>query len=807
MMLKAVQHEMKHGKVARRELGVSKHVPYLRHVRDDVIKTREGYFITVIKLNGFAFETADLSDINARMMGRNDIIRQLGSSRFSVTNTVIRRQVRPELEGDFVNPFCHELDWRYSAKLNEQRMYVNDCYFTILRRDLRGQVGVFDAVAKRLRTSKGLDGISVVDQEALNELLDVTSNIEQLLGAYGARRLGVVGVEKGLYRSEMCEFLVQILNGGMEQKMLLPRMSLAEALPTKRLFFGVKAIEIRGATPEDTRYGTMISTREYPPFSGPGILDGLLAVPYEFILTQSFSVVDKPETLMRINRISRQIDISDEAGSIVARQLELAQDEILSSEAVYGEHHLTVMPLVKNIADLNVAVMAVMGVLNNTSAIAIREDLNQEGAFWAQLPGNLNYVARKAIISSKNFAGFASLHNFPSGKASGNHWGPALSIFETTSQTAYYFNFHRADLGNFTAVGPSGSGKTVFLSFIAAQSQRINPKPRLIFVDKDRGAEIFIRAMGGTYEVMEPGEKTGFNPFMQDNTPANRDFLFQLLSFMLRPADGFGLKANEEQLLRQAISVQMEASKAQKTFNNFATLLRGQIRATDNDLYTRLQSWMKDDQDGWLFNNKEDNFELSSIFGFDMTSVLEIPKIRTAALMYIFHRIEQMLDGKPTLIFLDEGWKLLDDDVFVRFIKDKLKTIRKLNGVVGFGTQSASDIVNSKAANTLIEQSATNIFFPNSRADEASYKKAFNLSDREFRWIKESVPEQRQFIVKTAGDSVIAGLNLNGMPDVIKVLSGRKETVNELYKVMETCGPDPKDWMPVFLEKERSGLT
>ena len=213
--------------------------------------------------------------------------------------------------------------------------------------------------------------------------------------------------------------------------------------------------------------------------------------------------------------------------------------------------------------------MAVMGVLNNTSAIAIREDLNQEGAFWAQLPGNLNYVARKAIISSKNFAGFASLHNFPSGKASSNHWGPASSIFETTSQTAYYFNFHRADLGNFTAVGPSGSGKTVFLSFIAAQSQRINPKPRLIFVDKDRGAEIFIRAMGGNYEVMEPGEKTGFNPFMQENTPANRDFLFQLLSFMLRPADGYGLKANEEQLLRQAISVQMDASKTQKTFNNF----------------------------------------------------------------------------------------------------------------------------------------------------------------------------------------------------------------------------------------------
>ena len=139
----------------------------------------------------------------------------------------------------------------------------------------------------------------------------------------------------------------------------------------------------------------------------------------------------------------------------------------------------------------------------------------------------------------------------------------------------------------------------------------------------------------------------------------------------------------------------------------------------------------------------------------------------------------------------------------VRFIKDKLKTIRKLNGIVGFGTQSASDIVSSKAAGTLIEQSATNIFFPNPKADESSYKKAFNLSDREFRWIKESVPEQRQFIIKTAGSSVIAKLNLAGMPDLIKVLSGRKETVNELHGLMERLGPDPKAWLPEFLQNER----
>lgn len=802
-MASAVQKQLKYGIVSARELSVSDQIPYVRHVRDDVIRTREDYFMTVIKLSGFAFETADISEINARMMGRNDILRLLGNSRFAVYNTIIRREVEPELGGSFDNALAHELDWRYLEQLKQRRMFVNDCYFSVVRRNLRGQVGIFEALAKKVRAGAGTDGLNVTDHEAINELLDVTGNIEQLLGAYGAKRLGVVAIEDGLFRSEMMEFLVQLTNGGQEQKMLLPRAPLNQALATKRLFFGVKAIEIRGATPEATRFGTMISVKEYPAFSGPGILDELLSVPHQFIVTQSFAIIDKPETLIRIGRLGRQINMADEAGSVIADQLKTAQDELLSSEAVFGEHHLTVMPLVKTMSEMNAAINGVMGALNNSSALAVREDLNQEGAFWAQLPGNFNYIARKSIISSKNFAGFASLHNYPSGKKDGNHWGPAIAVFETSSQTAYYFNFHVADLGNFTAVGPSGSGKTVFLSTVAAMSQRISPRPRLIFVDKDRGAEIFIRAMGGQYEVMEAGQATGFNPFMQDNTPANRDFLFQLLSFMLRKSDGSGLQANEEQHLREAVATQMEAPANQRTFANFSTLLRGKYRAAENDIFTRFQTWMREDQDGWLFNNKKDSFELGQIFGFDMTSVLDTPKIRTAALMYIFHRIEKMLDGQPTLIFLDEGWRLLDDEVFVRFIKDKLKTIRKLNGVVGFGTQSASDIVNSKAANTLIEQSATNIFFPNPKADESSYKKAFNLSDREFRWIRESVPEQRQFIIKTAGTSVIAKLNLAGMPDLIKVLSGRKETVNELYALMERVGPDPEHWLPVFLEREK----
>ena len=798
MVVRALLNELTFGAVSRRERPVASHVPYTRHVDDHIVRTRDGLVLTIFKLDGYSFETADLSEVNGRLLGRNDIVRTLANSRFALVSHIIRREVEPRIESTFDNAFCSELDARYNAALSQRRMFVNDLYVTIVRRPLQGQAGTFDAVLGFLLGRKDQTGESVSRQTALTELRDVATAVKESLSGYGARQLGVVDRD-GTWFSEPLEFLVQLLNGGMPRPMHLPRMDLADALSLKRLFFGRNAIEVRGAGPADTRFAAMISIREYPAQTGPGSLDNLLRVPHEFVATQSFAIVDRPEAAKQIDRVSRQVDMSDEAGSIVADHLDAARDELLASEAIYGEHHMTVMCLGRDLAEVGAAVTAVGAALTDRSVIWVREDLNCEPAFWAQLPGNFAYIARKAVISSKNFAGFTSLHNYPSGRPGGNHWGPAISVFETTSQTAYYYNHHVRDIGNFTVVGPTGSGKTVFLSFIAAQTQRIDPRPKLLFVDKDRGAEIFIRALGGQYETLVPGEPTGFNPLSLPDTAPNREFLYQLFGFMLRPAPGGELSASEEQVIRNAIAASLGSGPEGRTLQAFSTLLRGRIRAGEGDLLARLESWMRPDQRGWLLNNDKDQFSLSSIFGFDMTRVLDDPVIRTAALMYIFHRMEELLTGDPVMIFLDEGWRLLDDEVFAFFIRDKLKTIRKQNGIIGFGTQSAADIVRSKTSNTLIEQTSTNIFFPNPKADDESYRQAFRLSGREVTWIRATAPESRSFLIKHGRDSVVARLNLASMPDLIKVLSGRTETVAELEALRARVGDDPAVWLPIFL--------
>ncbi len=147
-----------------------------------------------------------------------------------------------------------------------------------------------------------------------------------------------------------------------------------------------------------------------------------------------------------------------------------------------------------------------------------------------------------------------------------------------------------------------------------------------------------------------------------------------------------------------------------------------------------------------------------------MTKVLDDDDIRTAALGYIFHRIESMMDGTPMMLFIDEGWKILSDDKFSGFLNDKLKTIRKLNGIVGFGTQSAKDIVSSPDGPHAARADADQYFLPQPKGRRSQlHRRVQAFSEREFEWVMNTHPNSRQFLVKHDHDSVIARLDLSNM--------------------------------------------
>jgi type IV secretion system protein VirB4 len=596
--------------------------------------------------------------------------------------------------------------------------------------------------------------------------------------------------------SEPLEFLSLLYNGEM-RPVRLARADLGLYLPYRRISFGADTLELGPAGRMGSGFGAMISIKDYPSQTTPGMLDDLLRLPCEMILTESFGFVDRQATLDRMNLALRRMRASDDEALSLQRDLYTAKDDVAAGRAAFGEHHLTVMVKAESRALLNEAAADVQSAFTELGIIAVREDVNLEPAYWAQFPGNFKYIARRALLSSSNFAGLASFHNFPVGDRNGNHWGQAISVLETTSAGPYYFNFHHGDLGNFTVIGPSGSGKTVVLGFLLAQAQKLSP--RTIYFDKDRGAEIFLRAIGGRYDVMRPGSPTGFNPLLLPDDPGNRRFLADWTAKLIAGGGGV-LDIEDLNAISDAVDANFDQPPHFRRLRHFAQLFRGGRRPSSTDLAARLAPWHSAGEYAWLFDNETDGLDLDArTIGFDLTQILDDAAARTPTMMYLFHRVEQRLDGTPSIIVIDEGWKALDDDVFVQRIKDWEKTIRKRNGIVGFCTQSAQDALSSRISSAIIEQAATQIFMINPKAQEGDYCGGFGLTQHEFELIRTLPDSTHCFLIKHGADSVVARLNLSGMPDILKVLSGRESTVRALDALRSEVGDAPSDWLPRLL--------
>jgi type IV secretion system protein VirB4 len=188
-----------------------------------------------------------------------------------------------------------------------------------------------------------------------------------------------------------------------------------------------------------------------------------------------------------------------------------------------------------------------------------------------------------------------------------------------------------------------------------------------------------------------------------------------------------------------------------------------------------------------------------SVIGFDVTEFLDNDVIRTPVTMYLFHCVRQLLDGRRFVCWADEFSRLLADEAFEQFAKDGLKVWRKLNGVLCAATQSPGDALGSAISRTIIEQTATKLFFPNPDANLTDYVEGFGLTEREFKLIKEHLePGSRMFLIKQGHDSVVCELDLKGFDAELAVISGRASAVARMHQVIAAAGRDPTDWLPRF---------
>lgn len=775
------------------EVPASTFVPYHHHWDRETIVTHKKEFIQIIKLDGFSFETADDEDVDMKKMVRNSLLKSMADGTFAVWFHTIRRRQSAYPGGKQPPGFAAYVDRQWREKHHSKDSYINEIYITVVRKaDTKGAAKVHHFMKKASEAGNKALQIETM-RETQKELTEAVGRLVSTLRDYGARLLSTYENEHGVF-SEPMEFLARLINCGFTQPIRYSATDIASTLPTYRLYFGERAIEVAGAPKK--RFAGMVSIKEYAPATAAGLLDGFLQLPFEFIISQSFTFHNRSVNINKMQIRQRRMMAAEDAAISQIAEISDALDMAMSGHVAFGPHHMTVLCYEENLNELEKILSLAIAELVNIGINPVREKFVLEQAYWAQLPANFEMVARGADISTMNLAGFASLHNYPTGKIAGNHWGDAVTVFDTSSGTPYFFNFHNRDVGHTTIIGPTGAGKTVLLNFLCAQAQKFNC--RIFFFDKDRGAEIFIRAISGKFTVIEPGQRCHFNPLHLPDTPENRTFLAEWLHTLVTVNDE-PFTAEDMDRINEAVAGNYKLHKKDRMLRNIAPFLGLEGPGT---LAGRLKMWHSGGPYAGLFDNETDviDFSIGNAFGFEMGEVLKERVSLEPTLLYLFHRISLSLDGTPTIIVLDEAWALIDNKIFSGRIRDWLKTLRKLNGMVVFATQSVEDATNSAISETLIQQTATQIFLPNPKATEG-YKKAFMVSDREFNLLKTTDPGSRYFLVKQGKDVVVARIDLSGMDDIVNILSARAETVSILDEVRRQVGDAPEAWMPIFQER------
>ncbi|WP_312261238.1 VirB4 family type IV secretion/conjugal transfer ATPase [Limnohabitans sp.] len=790
--------------IANAEKCLGDYVPFSSEIAPGVVKLKGGNgYLTTFEIEGVPFETSSEEEIDQYNLTLHQFLTSLSGGAFAVWTHKIRMQVHETLQDEFTNEFSQKLASQYKERLAKTKLMRTTLFLTVIYRP--GELATF----KNLQFGS-LDQMVALEREGIDVLGDVSARIESSMSKYKARRL-LRYTKDGREYSEFLSFL-HLLTNGFWKELPVTNRRISDYLATTRITAGDRSGVLQLTLPDRVRFVSALEIKEYPEHVSPLSLSKTLYLDQQFIETQSFSILANRPALARLRRQRGQLTAGDESSASEVNEFTELFDSVNSGQVMLGEYHYSIAVFSDTLDD--------KGIKKDRSDVAAALDAGgfkseiqtvlPEASWFFQLPGNWKWRTREAWITSHNFVSLAPLHNFMAGKKSGNPWGEALCIFDSPSGQPFFFNFHCSPEdhdntddklpANACLFGKTGVGKTTLEMYLMAQLNKYGC--RVFLLDMNRSADITVRRMGGTYKTFARGIPTGINPFQWPDTPRTRAFCRSLVTQCITSSGAAELEPDEQNRLSNAVDA---VFGARFEFRRIGLLSQHLPNVERSSLQARLARWIGDGDLAWVLDNPRDNLNLAEgeIWGFDYTDFINDPQVCPVFTMCLLHLFEDLIDGRPIALFMEEFWALLGNPVFEGFVKNKLKTIRKESGFVFMTTQQPDDVLSTALSTTAVQQHVTGIYLPNPNARYADYVTGFGLTETQFNLVRVLPVDSRAALIKQEDKSAIVRFDLTGMNDVIAVLSGDKETVEMLDDIRAEVGDDPRVWEPFFLDAVR----
>jgi type IV secretion system protein VirB4 len=511
----------------------------------------------------------------------------------------------------------------------------------------------------------------------------------------------------------------------------------------------------------------------FPSQTWPGLLDDLnrLAFPYRWS-TRAICLdkTDAGRVLIRIRRqwFAKRKSIMAILKEVMTNEASMLMDSDAANKALdadaalqelgsdfVGEAYVTATVTVwdDDPKTTDERLRLVEKTIQGRDFTCMRETVNSLEAWLGSLPGHVYANVRQPPISTLNLAHMMPFSAVWAGPERDEYLdAPPLFFAKTEGATPFRFSLHVGDVGHTLVVGPTGSGKSVLLALMALQFRRYQGSQVFAF---DFGGSIRAAAlaMGGDWhdlggaladEVVEP---VALQPLAQVDDAGECAWAAEWIATLLA-RESVTVTPELKEHLWSALTSLASAPVAERTLTGLSVLLQSNALKQALQPYTIAGPW------GRLLDAETERLGEAEVQAFETEGLIG-SGAAAAVLSYLFHRIEDRFDGRPTLLIIDEGWLALDDRGFAGQLREWLKTLRKKNASVVFATQSLADIDGSAIAPVIVESCPTRLFLPNERALEpqitAIYRR-FGLNDRQIEILSRATPKRDYYCQSRRGN-------------------------------------------------------
>ncbi len=739
----------------RRAQSLADFLPWAALVREGVILNKDGSFQRSAKFRGPDLDSATEAELVAITARLNNALRRL-STGWAIFVEAQRDFARGYPESRFPDPVSALVDAERRAQFEEEGAHFESRYYlTLLWLPPADDSARAEAWLYENRAQPGADWraalASFIDRSdrvlALIEgfmpeaaWLDDGETLTYLHACISTRRQRVRVPETPMYLDAI--LVDEDLTGGLE-----PRLGGAH----------LRTLTVMG----------------FPSQTWPGLLDDLnrLAFPYRW-MTRAICL-DKTDAAKVLGKIRRQWFakrksiltmlkevMTNEASALMDTD---AANKALDADAalqelgadLVGEAYVTATVTVWD-EDARMAeerLSLVEKAIQGRDFTCLRETVNAVEAWLGSLPGHVYANVRQPPLSTMNLAHMMPFSAVWAGAARDEHLqAPPLFFARTGGATPFRFSLHVGDVGHTLIVGPTGAGKSVLLALMALQFRRY-ARAQVFAFDFGGSIRAAAVAMGGDWHDLggaladEAAEAVALQPLARVDDSGERAWAAEWIAALLG-RESVAITPDLKEHLWSALTALASAPMAERTITGLAVLLQSTALKQALQPYTVAGPW------GRLLDAESERLGAADVQAFETEGLIGTG-VAPAALAYLFHRIADRLDGRPSLVIIDEGWLALDDPGFAGQLREWLKTLRKKNASVVFATQSLADIAGSAIAPAIIESCPTRLFLPNERALEpqiAAIYRRFGLNDRQIEILSRATPKREYYCQSRRGN-------------------------------------------------------